>query len=112
MRRMTALLIILATLPLSAVALAHPTPNANLEKVELSRINSVLNSIYPMIRTAKIFKDPKSRVQFQYGKLKADIEAIQSGIAQKINSSPIVPRVVKPLASETHIAGGTHERIQ
>ena len=70
------------------------------ENIQLSRINSVLNSVYPMIAAAKAQAVPTEQVKFQYQKLIADLQAVQAGIAQKVNSAPIEPRVVKAL--DTH----------
>jgi RAQPRD family integrative conjugative element protein len=67
------------------------------ENIELSRINSVLNSIYPMIAAAKAEAVPQERLKFHYKWLQSDIQAIQTGIAQKINAAQISPRIVNQI---------------
>ena len=74
--------------------------NTQQENAELSRINSVLNSVYPLIDAAQKQANPHVRVQFHYDWLRQDIESIQSGIAKKINAAPIVPRAVTPLNTQ------------
>lgn len=70
------------------------------ENIELSRINSVLNSIYPIINAAKKQAVPDERVQFQYSWLKRDIQQIQQGIARKVNTPSVTPRVVNKLNTQ------------
>ena len=70
------------------------------ENAELSRINSVLNSIYPLIDAAQKQATPSERMHFHYDWLRKDIQHIQAGIAQKVNAPAIAPRVVKPLNTQ------------
>jgi RAQPRD family integrative conjugative element protein len=67
------------------------------ENIELSRINSVLNSVYPMIAAAKAQAVPQERLKFHYKWLQSDIQAIQTGIAEKINAAQISPRIVNQI---------------
>lgn len=67
------------------------------ENVELVRINSVLNAVYPLIDAAQKATLKNQRLIFHYDWLRHDIQAIQLGIAQKINQAPIQPRVIEPL---------------
>jgi RAQPRD family integrative conjugative element protein len=70
------------------------------ENEELARINSVLNALYPMIDAAEAAAPANQRVTFRYDWLVKDIQAIQAGIAQKINQVPIEPRRVEPLQTQ------------
>lgn len=70
------------------------------ENAELSRINSVLNSVYPLIYAAQKQAISSERTHFRYDWLRKDIQNIQAGIAQKINAPAISPRVVKPLNTQ------------
>ena len=81
------------------------------ENAELSRINSVLNSIYPLIDAAQKQALPSERVHFHYDWLRRDIQSIQAGIAQKINAPAIAPRVVKPLVTTFTHSGQVSELL-
>lgn len=78
------------TLTFCANALAN-------ENLELARINSILNSVYPLIDKAQKESEPNTRVKFHYNWLRADIEKIQAAIARKINYVPLEPSIVMPL---------------
>ena len=67
------------------------------ENIELARINSVLNSVFPLIDQAQKEAVPNERVHFHYDWLKKDIHDIQAGIAQKINTPDLTPQVITPL---------------
>jgi RAQPRD family integrative conjugative element protein len=66
------------------------------ENTELARINSILNSVYPLIAKAQKETAPNSRIKFHYNWLQRDIQRIQAGIAQKINYLPLEPSIVIP----------------
>ena len=66
------------------------------ENTELARINSILNSVYPLIAKAQKEAAPSSRIKFHYNWLRKDIQKIQAGIAQKINYLPLEPLIVIP----------------
>lgn len=66
------------------------------ENTELARINSILNSVYPLIAKAQKEAEPNSRIKFHYNWLQADIQRIQAGIAQKINYLPLEPSIIIP----------------
>lgn len=70
------------------------------ERVELARINSVLNAVYPLIDAAQKAAPTNARETFHYDWLRSDIQSIQAGIAERINKTPIEPRVVTLL--KTH----------
>ena len=71
--------------------------DTSIENIELARINSVLDSVYPLINAAQQQAELNSRLKFHYDWLKKDFQEIQAGIAQKINNASIEPRPVKPL---------------
>ena len=71
--------------------------SVNAEKMQLARINSVLNTLYPMMAKAQSLQSQSDNIQFNYGRLISDVKAIQKGIAQKVNSLDLTPRIVKPL---------------
>tara|TARA_R110000868_G_scaffold266583_1_gene525845 strand:- start:61249 stop:61572 length:324 start_codon:yes stop_codon:yes gene_type:complete len=79
------------------------------ENQDLARVSNILNAVYPLIDKAQAQAEPNQRVSFRYDWLKKDVQAIQAGIAQKINAAPIQPRVVKSLKTE-YIAKPTTER--
>ncbi len=67
------------------------------ESIDLARISNILDAVYPLIDDAQTQAQKNTRVKFRYDWLREDIQSIQAGIAQKINSKEIEPRVVKPL---------------
>jgi RAQPRD family integrative conjugative element protein len=70
------------------------------EKTDLARISNVLNAVYPLIDNAQKQAVPDTRVMFHYDWLREDIQAIQAGIAEKINMSKVEPRIVVPLKTQ------------
>lgn len=66
------------------------------ENLELARINSILNSVYPLIDKAQKESVTQQRVRFHYSWLRADIRKIQAAIAQKINYVPLEPSIIMP----------------
>lgn len=70
------------------------------ENTQLARINSVLTAIYPLINAAQKAAPKNTRLTFHYNWLREDIQAIQAGIAQKINHQPLTPQVVQPLTTQ------------
>lgn len=99
---MKKIVVIVLSLFLS-VAYSEPlinTPNQDIENAELVRISNILNAVYPLIDQAEMAQNKNSRVVFNYAALRNDIQLMQSGIAQKINQSVLVPHVVQPLQND------------
>jgi RAQPRD family integrative conjugative element protein len=67
------------------------------ENTDLARINSILNSVYPLIAKAQKEAHPNSRIKFHYNWLRSDIAKIQAGIARKIHHLPQKPAIIIPL---------------
>ena len=79
------------------------------ENTDLARISNILNSVYPLIVDAEQHATPNTRIKFRYDWLRSDIQAIQAGIAQKINAAKIEPRIVKPLQTQYVHQQNSHE---
>jgi RAQPRD family integrative conjugative element protein len=79
------------------------------EKTDLARISNILNAAYPLIDDAQRQAISNTRVEFRYDWLRKDIQAIQAGIAEKINMSKVEPRVVTPLKTQYVEQQNTHE---
>lgn len=90
---------IITTLLLLCLSL-HVFADRQTENEQLARINSVLNAVYPLIEAAQKAAPSGQRITFHYDWLTKDLQAIQAGIAQKINQTQVMPRVVQPL--DTH----------
>ena len=82
--------------------LITPLTFANTEQMHtsLTRINTLLSQINPLINLAKQQEDPNARVKFQFEVLREDIARIQSGISQALNRVSIQPRTVAPLVGD------------
>lgn len=59
--------------------------NSQAENTFLARINAVLTAAYPLIDQAQEAAEINERVSFDYDRLRQDIQAIQLGIAAKVN---------------------------
>lgn len=70
------------------------------ENMALARINSLLNAVYPLIDDAQKASNPNQRIVFRYDRLRSDIQAIQQGIAERINEKIYTPQNVPPLQTE------------
>jgi len=70
--------------------------------ITLSRINTLLAQINPLINVAEKQQDRRSRVKFQFARLRADVSKIQQGIARQIHHVSIEPRIVAPLSGDYH----------
>ena len=79
------------------------------EKTDLARISNILNAVYPLIDDARQQAIPNARVEFRYDWLRKDIQAIQAGIAEKINMSKVEPRTVTPLKTRYVEQQNSHE---
>ncbi len=79
------------------------------ESTDLARISNILNAVYPIIDDAQKESPKNTRVKFRYDWLKKDIQAIQAGIAEKINMSKVEPRVVQPLKTQYIEQQNSHE---
>ena len=66
----------------------------------LTRINTILNQINPLINLAEQQQDPNTRVKFQFTTLREDVSHIQAGIAQALHRVSIQPRVVMLLTGD------------
>lgn len=73
--------------------------NTQSENIQLARISSTLNAVYPLIDSAKNEAEVNHRTSFDYEALKRDIESIQNGISQKINLRDYQPRMVEPISA-------------
>ena len=103
-RKLTGRTHVLAVLALCLVGL-QSYAGITQEKVDLARINSVLNAVYPLIDQAEAEATPTEKRQFHYDWLRSDVAAMQAGIAEKINSPRITPRIVAPLKTSFVTSG-------
>jgi len=85
------------------------------EKIYLTQILNQLNTMQPLILAAKQEQPPNTRVQFHYTRYKdakgqwhngvlEDVQAIKSGIAEKLNDTSIEPRVFAPVRGDYNIS--------
>jgi RAQPRD family integrative conjugative element protein len=85
------ILLFVSSLSFASTAQMHTT---------LTRINTILNQINPLINLAEQQQDPNIRVKFQFITLREDVSHIQAGIAQALHRVSIQPRVVAPLIGD------------
>lgn len=99
------LIIVLVGLSLNAYA------NNAQENTYLIQIVNQLNAIQPLILAAQKEQPANTRIQFHYTKyrdaqgkmhngLLEDVNAIKQGIIEKINQTPVEPRVVNPIKGD------------
>ena len=81
------------------------------EKMYLTQILNQIDAMQPLIIAAEKSQPANTRIKFHYSQYKdnhgklhngllEDIQAIKSGITQKLNNTSIVPRVVAPIKGD------------
>lgn len=93
---------------LASLFISNVYADTELENAALSRVITVLNSLTPLIQEAERQQDKSTRVQFQYAALQADINKIKAGIAEKLQTQTIEPRMVAPVDGDYLVQRGRH----
>jgi len=70
------------------------------EKTELARLIHELEQLERLIRQAEASAESSARVHFQYDWLRADLARVRAGIREYLETVPLVPRTVTPLAGD------------
>ena len=74
--------------------------DAESERAELARLIDELEQLERVIREAEAAADSAQRIHFQYGWLRTDLARVKAGIREYLESVPLTPRTVTPLAGD------------
>ncbi|MCB1868970.1 MAG: RAQPRD family integrative conjugative element protein [Gammaproteobacteria bacterium] len=95
---------IIQLLILGLLGTALPVQLANAdadgEREMLARIAYEIESIKPLIRQAAAQANPDARIRFQYDWLRQDLDQIQQGIQEHIDTPRAEPRTFPPLRGD------------
>ena len=95
---------IIQLLILGLLGTALPVQLANAdadgEREMLARIAYEIESIKPLIRQAAAQANPDARIRFQYDWLRQDLDQIQQGIQEHIDTPRAEPRSFPPLRGD------------
>ena len=98
-RTLFALAIFLASFAV-IVPPATSLADAQTERTELSRLIHELEQLERLIEQAETAAESSQRVQFQYDWLRGDLARVRAGIHEYLESVPLTPRTVTPLAGD------------
>ena len=70
------------------------------EREVLARIAHEVEAIHPLIRQASSQANPDTRIRFQYDWLRQDLDQIQRGIQEHIDTPRSEPRTFPPLRGD------------
>lgn len=70
------------------------------ERTELARLIHELEQIERLIQQAEAAADSTERIRFQYDWLRIDLARVKTGIREYLETVPLVPRTVTPLAGD------------
>ncbi|MCB1863578.1 MAG: RAQPRD family integrative conjugative element protein [Gammaproteobacteria bacterium] len=87
-------------LGLIGTALPIQFVNADGERELLARIVHEIEAIEPLIRQAASQANPDARIRFQYDWLRQDLDQIQQGIQEHIDTPRAEPRSFPPLRGD------------
>jgi len=93
----------LAILLVSIAVIAPPTPSfadAQTERTELARLIHELEQLERLIEQAEAAAESSQRIHFQYDWLRGDLARVRAGIRGYLESVPLTPRTVTPLAGD------------
>ena len=86
---------------LGLIGIALPIQFANAdadgEREVLARIDHEIETIQPLINQAESQANPDSRIRFKYDWLRQDLDRIQRGIQEHIDTPRAEPRTFSPL---------------
>ena len=74
--------------------------DADGEREALARIAHEIEAIQPLISQAASQANPDARIRFQYDWLRQDLDQIQRGIQEHINTPRAEPRTFPPLRGD------------
>jgi RAQPRD family integrative conjugative element protein len=86
----------IAVLAIPALSLA----DADSERTELARLIHEIEQLERVIEEAESAADSVQRVHFQYPWLRTDLARVKAGIREYLESVPLTPRVITPLAGD------------
>ena len=79
---------------------ARVSADQETEKSELARLIHELEHLERLIRQAEASAESTGRVHFQYDWLRTDLARVKAGIREYLETVPLVPRTVTPLAGD------------
>ncbi len=74
--------------------------DADGEREVLARITHEIEAIQPLINQAESQTNPDSRIRFKYDWLRQDLDRIQRGIQEHIDTPRAEPRTFSPLRGD------------
>ena len=92
-----------AILLVSFAAIAPPTASladAQTERTALARLIHELEQLERLIEQAEAAAESSQRIHFQYDWLRGDLARVKAGICDYLESVPLTPRTVTPLAGD------------
>ena len=84
----------------SVLPVQFANADADGEREVLARITHELEAIQPLIRQAASQANPDARIRFQYDWLRQDLDQIQHGIQDHIDTPRSEPRTFPPLRGD------------
>lgn len=70
------------------------------ERTELARLIHELEQLERLIEQAETAAESSQRIHFQYDWLRGDLSRVRAGIREYLESVPLTPRNVTPLAGD------------
>ena len=84
----------------SVLTVQFANADADGEREMLARITHEIEAIEPLIRQAASQANPDTRIRFQYDWLRQDLDQIQRGIQEHIDTPRSEPRTFPPLRGD------------
>lgn len=84
----------------TALPVQFVNADADGEREVLARIAHEVEAIQPLIRQAESQANPDTRIRFQYDWLRQDLDQIQRGIQEHIDTPRAEPRTLPPLRGD------------
>jgi len=93
----------LAFLLVAFAVITSPTASladGQTERTELARLIHELEQIERLIEQAETAAESSQRIHFQYDWLRGDLARVKAGIREYLETVPLTPRTVTPLAGD------------
>ena len=93
----------LAILLVSFAVIAPPSTSladSQTERTELARLIHELEQLERLVKQAEAAAESSQRIHFQYDWLRGDLARVKAGIREYLESVPLTPRTVTPLAGD------------
>ena len=84
----------------TALPIQFVNADADGEREVLARIAHEIETIAPLITQAASQANPDARIRFQYDWLRQDLDQIQRGIREHLDSPRVEPRTFPPLRGD------------